>query len=203
MERSYCSPLTKPNSLPIGKILGTSSLEHVDESDIPVLESSTVSNHKDDSDRDVSDCSSDDNVGHRNISLAGRLFENRLVTQVDVHGVKYRALFDTGAQVNMIPENVLLEAGLNYTPTSGVNIRGFGAQGLVVALGEVDISIKLHGINLEMCKFLVMKEEHVGNLIILGLECLKQNGLIFDLYNRKISKLFNCGSVWNLSLIHI
>ena len=42
-----------------------------------------------------------------------------------------------------------------------------------------------------------MKEDHVGNLNILGIKCLKQNELVFDLHNRKISKLFNCGTIWN------
>jgi len=140
-----------------------------------------------------------DKLFYRNIAYVGTNRENRLVTRVRFCGAYHRALFDSGAQLNLVPRSVLDDAGVSYV-RSNLSVRGFGTLGPLYAVGTVTLSVDVHGLTLEPIEFLVMEDSHLGGLVILGVPILKANNLILYPREHRISKEFPDGTLWDCHL---
>ena len=137
----------------------------------------------------------------RDVSLVSQLGENRLVTMVSLGTNCYgRALLDSGAEKSLIPDSFLYENHIMFERVDDTTVQGFGHHNLSKVKGKVSLPVTVHGIAMETCEFLVLDSNHLGGLIILGVDFLRENCINLSLKDRRISKTWDSGMRWDCNV---
>ena len=117
----------------------------------------------------------------------------------DSAGHHYDALIDSGADVNLILENLVTELGLPVEP-SQVKLKGLG-KGEQTTVGIVRLSPVLHGWRFSQTKFFVVPHGVISEPLVLGHEFLKENRVCVDCAKSRLSVTDPVtGTVWELYL---
>ena len=90
----------------------------------------------------------------------------------------YRSIVDSGAEVNLISEEKVCELQLKTNP-SEIRLKGLG-ESSQVTLGEVTVTVKLHGRQFPPTVFHVVPTGTISEPVILGYDFLKKNGVMVD-----------------------
>ena len=118
---------------------------------------------------------------------------HRMIVPVSIFNLKAKALVDTGAMNNMVHLRWLTDNSLGYTPRDVCFLNGFGVSNQLRVVGEVELESSVHGLSMEIAKFLVVDSPHDQEVpLIFGEEFLTANSLSLNM--REGSMTQTCGT---------
>ena len=87
----------------------------------------------------------------------------------------YETLVDSGAEVNLISSDVVMNLGLEPNSTR-ITIKGLGL-GCQTTVGEISLSLSIHGQKFPLTYFHVIPSGIIPEPVVIGYEFLKPNGI--------------------------
>ena len=97
----------------------------------------------------------------------------------------YETLVDSGAEVNLISSDVVMNLGLEPNSTR-ITIKGLGL-GCQTTVGEISLSLSIHGQKFPLTYFHVIPAGIIPEPVVIGYEFLKPNGITVDCARNRLS----------------
>jgi hypothetical protein len=127
------------------------------------------------------------------INLASLAPEKLFIINVEVGGIKMKALVDSGASNNLIKYDKANELGLSTDTREQIVIKGLGKSEFRT-IGKLTTGISICGVEIGINGFGIAPLNTIGVDIILGVSFFKKNKFIIDVGKRKLEKKGNDGS---------
>ena len=125
------------------------------------------------------------NVNHSNKGLVNLIGtgEDRSSVLIEIHGKKYRALIDSGAEVSVLSTRVTEQFPVTECfASTQVTLRAATGDALAVT-GEMEVKFRLGGKHLSHT-FII--GDNISRNAILGRDCLKAHGMKLDFENNTL-----------------
>ena len=108
--------------------------------------------------------------------------------KLNVGGVLFEALIDTGASNNLIKESIAKRNELEIDNKHHITLAGLGMK-TTQAIGKTHVDISYGPIHDARIPFYVVRDKDMSNDVILGSKFCQHNGLVIDFNNRRLSKV--------------
>jgi len=130
------------------------------------------------------------------VMMAAAAASGGIVVPIEFCGEVTWALVDTGAACSMVCHQWALKHSVTIDTVNPPLLRGFGAESRVKAIGSFTAKLKLHGIQMNPCRFIVVSESPAAALpVILGEDFLINNSVGVDIQSKSVVCPTKGGSV--------
>ena len=139
-------------------------------------------------------------IALRRVNLTQVEPESFLTLKINIYNYEVEALLDTGAKVSLMKMSIAKMLNLNVDISHKSRIYGIGGKDhQVVTCGVAMVDIMMSTLEFKSTRFHVVPDDCMDHSIFIGMDFLRENKLVVNLYRKRISyQNSETGARWDL-----